>query len=110
MTERFVCPGAGWSSMWRNTRGCPNGPSPPSQATVVWSTSIVSNGAGVVVVAMGNLRVLYGGRGGYDSDATHAFNLGPRRGMRHRLLTALITLALLLGGCATHLIPPGPAV
>ena len=30
--------------------------------------------------------------------------------MRHRLLTALITLALLLGGCSTHLIPPGPAV
>ncbi len=53
-------------------------------------------------------RILYGGRGSYDSDATHAFNLGPPQGMRHRLLTALFTIALVLGGCATHLIPPGP--
>ncbi len=30
--------------------------------------------------------------------------------MRHRLLTALLGLALLLGGCAAHLIPPGPPV
>lgn len=30
--------------------------------------------------------------------------------MRHRLLTVLLTFALLLGGCATHLIPPGPAI
>jgi acylglycerol lipase len=30
--------------------------------------------------------------------------------MRHRLLTALLSVALLLGGCATHLIPPGPPV
>ena len=55
-------------------------------------------------------RFLYGGRGTYDSDATHAFNLGPPQGMRHRLLTALLTIALVLGGCATHLIPPGPPI
>jgi len=30
--------------------------------------------------------------------------------MRHRLLMALITLALSLGGCSTHFIPPGPTV
>ena len=30
--------------------------------------------------------------------------------MRHPLLTALLVFALLLSGCATHLIPPGPAV
>jgi alpha-beta hydrolase superfamily lysophospholipase len=30
--------------------------------------------------------------------------------MRHRLLTALLSVALLLGGCATHLVPSGPPV
>jgi alpha-beta hydrolase superfamily lysophospholipase len=30
--------------------------------------------------------------------------------MRHRALMPLLTIALLLGGCATHLIPPGPAI
>ena len=30
--------------------------------------------------------------------------------MRHRLLTALIAVAFLLGGCAEHLVPPGPAI
>jgi len=96
--------------MCRNTRGWPSAPSPPSHAMVVWSTSMVSVGAGPVVASMVASRILYGGRGSYDSDATHAFNLGPPQGMRHRLLTALLTIALVLGGCATHLIPPGPPV
>ena len=56
------------------------------------------------------LRVLFGGRDGYDSDASHAFNHGLPQGMRHPLLTALLTVALLLSGCATHLIPAGPAI
>jgi acylglycerol lipase len=56
------------------------------------------------------LRILYGGSGRYDSDATHAFNHGSSQGMCHRLLTALVAAALLLSGCATHLIPPGPSI
>lgn len=56
------------------------------------------------------LRILYGGSGRYDSDATHAFNHGSSQGMRHRLLTALVAAALLLSGCTTHLIPPGPPI
>ena len=65
------------------------------------------------------LRILYGRGVRYDSDATHAFNLYPpalHYGVRlsvcmcHRLLTALIALAFLLGGCSEHLVPPGPAL
>jgi acylglycerol lipase len=105
--------------MWRNTRGCPNSVSPPSQATVRSSTWMISVGVGLAAVpSILLLRILYGGEGPYDSDAPHAFNLYPPAlfsgvclsvCMRRRLLTALIALAFLLGGCAEHLVPPGPA-
>lgn len=54
--------------------------------------------------------ILFGGKGVYDSDATHGFNLRSPRGMRRRLLTALLSATLVLGGCAEKLVPPGPAV
>jgi acylglycerol lipase len=56
------------------------------------------------------------GQGAYDSDTPHAFNLYPPgldpkvRRMRRRKLTVWMAVALSLGGCATHLVPPGPAV
>jgi alpha-beta hydrolase superfamily lysophospholipase len=55
------------------------------------------------------LRILYGGKGPYDSDATHAFNLHIQ-GMRHRLLSVLLAVLVATSGCAEHLVPPGPAV
>jgi acylglycerol lipase len=54
------------------------------------------------------LRVLYGWGGTYDSDAPHAFNLDRR--MRLRALTILLAIVMTATGCATHLVPPGPAI
>jgi len=56
------------------------------------------------------LRVLYGGGGAYDSDATHAFNLRlPLGRMRRRALTILLAALMAAAGCTEHLAPPGPA-
>jgi alpha-beta hydrolase superfamily lysophospholipase len=55
------------------------------------------------------LRILYGRGKAYDSDATHAFNLRPRRLMRFRLLSALVAVIFAMSGCAEHLVPAGPA-
>jgi len=84
--------------------------SPPSQATTLSSTWMISVGVGLAAVpSILLLHILYGGGGPYDSDARHAFNLRFAC-MRHRLLTAVIAVAFLLGGCAEHLVPPGPAI
>src|SRR5271166_5754802 len=95
--------------MCRNTRGWPKAVSPPSQATVRSSTLMISVGvaAGPSILL---LRILYGGGGSYDSDATHAFNLRPRHLMPFRLLSALFAVILAVSGCAEQLVPPGPAV
>ena len=95
--------------MCRNTRGCPSALLPPSQATVRSSTWMISVGL-AAGPSMALLRILYGGGGPYDSDATHAFNLRPRHRMRSRLLSALSAVLLLVSGCVEHLVPPGPAV
>ena len=97
--------------MRRNTRGCPSAPSPPSQATTGSSTWMVSVGVGVAAVpSILVLRVLYGGGGAYDSDATHAFNLRlPLGRMRRRALTILLAALMATAGCTEHLVPPGPA-
>jgi len=63
-------------------------------------------GGGAVHLAA---RVLYGGEGAYDSDAIHAFNRH-RPGMPRRPLSAMLSITLMLSGCAEHLVPPGPPV
>ncbi len=54
-------------------------------------------------------RILYGGEGPYDSDATHAFNCYPQ-GMRQRPLSALLAVVFAVTGCVEHLVPPGPSI
>ncbi len=76
-----------------------------SDGSVVHMDDFGRGGGGAVHLAG---RILFGGGGLYDSDATHAFNLYAF--MRHRLLTVLLSMALVLSGCAEHLVPAGSTV
>ncbi len=70
---------------------------------------MISVGVGLAAVpSILVLCVLYGGRGTYDSDAPHAFNLD--RYMRLKALSLVLTAVLMATGCAAHLVPPGPAI
>jgi len=73
---------------------------------------MISVGVGLAAVpSILVLCVLYGGGGAYDSDATHAFNLRQAaRRMRLKALTILLAILVAATGCATHLVPPGPAI